>query len=65
MICRYSDCNFPFTYRCKEFIMKDLYTFDETEEKAIETYHAVCKAYDKIFDTMGVPYMKGKWAAVK
>ena len=35
--------------RAREFIMKDLYTFDETESKAMETYHKICEAYEKIF----------------
>ncbi|GFR99838.1 proline--tRNA ligase [Elysia marginata] len=44
--------------RGREFEMKDLYTFDSNEEKALETYNGVCVAYDKIFDRLGVPYAK-------
>ncbi|KAK4327228.1 hypothetical protein Pmani_002284 [Petrolisthes manimaculis] len=44
--------------RCREFVMKDLYTFDESEAKAIETYSEICNAYDNIFQRIGVPYIK-------
>lgn len=40
--------------------MKDLYTFDESEVKAMETYSEICNAYDRIFQRIGVPYIKGK-----
>lgn len=40
--------------------MKDLYTFDESEAKAVETYSEICNAYDRIFQRIGVPYIKGK-----
>ena len=36
--------------RAREFIMKDLYTFDESENKALETYEKVCRAYERIFN---------------
>lgn len=51
---------YTFGYRCREFTMKDLYTFDESEAKAIETYSEICNAYDRIFHRIGVPYIKGK-----
>ena len=35
--------------RAREFIMKDLYTFDESEAKALETYGRVCNTYKRIF----------------
>ena len=38
--------------RGREFIMKDLYTFDVSVEQAEETYNAVCQAYDKIFQQL-------------
>jgi len=45
--------------RGREFIMKDLYTFDETIEDARKTYESVSLAYDKVFQALGVPYVKG------
>ncbi|XP_067677971.1 probable proline--tRNA ligase, mitochondrial [Haliotis asinina] len=44
--------------RGREFEMKDMYTFDATEESAKETYYSVCEAYSKIFDRLGVKYVK-------
>ncbi|XP_071448882.1 probable proline--tRNA ligase, mitochondrial isoform X3 [Hetaerina americana] len=44
--------------RGKEFIMKDLYTFDQTLPAAKNTYAEVCQAYDKIFGAIGVSYAK-------
>lgn len=45
--------------RGREFIMKDLYTFDKTVEKAQETYDSICQAYHNIFQRLGVPFVKG------
>ena len=42
--------------RSKEFIMKDLYSFDLTEESAMETYGLVGKAYNNIFKTLSLPF---------
>ncbi|KAF9931150.1 hypothetical protein FBU30_010686 [Linnemannia zychae] len=42
--------------RGKEFVMKDLYTFDITEEEAYATYNEVVAAYRKIMKRLGVPY---------
>ena len=44
--------------RGREFVMKDLYTFDETAENAMATYHEVCGAYDRIFRRLGLPFVK-------
>lgn len=44
--------------RGKEFLMKDLYTFDKDETSAIATYNRVCEAYDAIFKRVEVPYIK-------
>ncbi|XP_064464030.1 probable proline--tRNA ligase, mitochondrial isoform X1 [Ornithodoros turicata] len=44
--------------RAKEFLMKDMYTFDENDASAHGTYEKVCAAYDKIFRHLGVPYVK-------
>ncbi|KAF2743140.1 prolyl-tRNA synthetase [Sporormia fimetaria CBS 119925] len=42
--------------RAKEFVMKDLYTFDYTHENALETYEAVRSAYNNLFDELNIPY---------
>ncbi|XP_046475439.1 probable proline--tRNA ligase, mitochondrial [Neodiprion pinetum] len=44
--------------RGREFIMKDLYTFDADLDKAKETYDLVCKAYDNLFQKIGVEFVK-------
>ncbi|KAH9523430.1 prolyl-tRNA synthetase [Bulinus truncatus] len=44
--------------RGREFEMKDMYTFDTSEETALETYNLVCHAYNRIFDRIGVNYVK-------
>lgn len=46
--------------RCKEFVMKDLYTFHSSEECAIRTYEQVCMAYLNIFKRLNLPVYKGK-----
>jgi prolyl-tRNA synthetase len=43
--------------RGREFIMKDLYTFDSTDESALETYEAVQVAYRAFFDDLAMPYI--------
>jgi prolyl-tRNA synthetase len=43
--------------RGKEFTMKDLYTFDTTEEAALQTYSEVQVAYKNLFDELGLPYL--------
>ena len=43
--------------RGREFIMKDLYSFDSTVEKAYEAYDDVAKAYHNIFSQLGVPFV--------
>ncbi|CAG8435930.1 6897_t:CDS:2 [Diversispora eburnea] len=42
--------------RGREFIMKDLYTFDTTEELALKTYEEVIEAYKKILKNIGLPF---------
>ena len=42
--------------RAREFVMKDLYTFDASESDAHETYEQVRGAYKKIFERIGVPF---------
>lgn len=46
--------------RGREFIMKDLYTFDTSEESSKATYNQVCEIYDELFNEIGIPYQKGK-----
>lgn len=37
--------------------MKDLYTFDSTQEKALKTYETVRRAYSAFFDEFKIPYL--------
>ena len=43
--------------RGREFVMKDLYTFDLTEEQAMKTYDAVSLAYRAFLDETKLPYL--------
>ncbi|KAF2704511.1 prolyl-tRNA synthetase [Pleomassaria siparia CBS 279.74] len=43
--------------RAREFMMKDLYTFDYSSELALETYQEVRAAYNNLFDELKVPYL--------
>lgn len=43
--------------RTKEFMMKDLYTFDSTVEAGLETYKSVREAYKNLFDEFKLPYL--------
>lgn len=43
--------------RGREFVMKDLYTFDYNTEDALVTYDTVREAYKRIFDALKVPYL--------
>ena len=42
--------------RCREFIMKDAYSFDATEAGAFASYEAMRAAYCRIYDRMGLTY---------
>ncbi|CAO1443342.1 unnamed protein product [Diamesa tonsa] len=44
--------------RAKEFLMKDLYTFDLDLKAAHYTYDEVNKQYSKIFRSLGIPFEK-------
>ncbi|SPP87156.1 probable proline--tRNA ligase, mitochondrial isoform X1 [Drosophila guanche] len=44
--------------RAKEFLMKDMYTFDVSEETARDTYSRVSAAYDRLFKQLEVPFVK-------
>ena len=42
--------------RCREFIMKDAYTFDQTKEDALSSYNKMFEAYKKIFSRLDVEF---------
>ncbi len=42
--------------RCREFVMKDAYSFDISEEAARGSYEIMRKAYRAVFDRMGLTY---------
>jgi prolyl-tRNA synthetase len=42
--------------RCREFIMKDAYSFDISETAARQSYETMRKAYVRIFDRLGLNY---------
>lgn len=43
--------------RGREFIMKDGYSFDVSEEDAVKTYHTMKEAYHRIFKELGLDYL--------
>ncbi|KAK4902005.1 hypothetical protein LTR27_000905 [Elasticomyces elasticus] len=43
--------------RGREFVMKDLYTFDATERSARATYEEVRQAYNAFLDELRLPYL--------
>ncbi|EDU40247.1 prolyl-tRNA synthetase [Pyrenophora tritici-repentis Pt-1C-BFP] len=43
--------------RAKEFMMKDLYTFDSSPKAALETYESVRDAYNNLFNELKLPYL--------
>ncbi|XP_051788581.1 probable proline--tRNA ligase, mitochondrial [Erpetoichthys calabaricus] len=44
--------------RGREFYMKDMYTFDVSEEAAQQTYQTVCQAYSRLFSRLGLGVVK-------
>lgn len=42
--------------RCREFLMKDAYSFDKDEAGAKKTYDEMQDAYSRIFDRLGLVY---------
>ncbi|XP_017782213.1 PREDICTED: probable proline--tRNA ligase, mitochondrial [Nicrophorus vespilloides] len=44
--------------RARQFIMKDLYSFDLNMELARATYDQVCEAYERIFKLIGINFVK-------
>lgn len=45
--------------RARQFLMKDVYSFDVDEESAKNTYNVICKSYQDILDVIEVKYVKG------
>ena len=43
--------------RAREFLMKDAYSFDENQEMALTAYKKMFKAYQNIFNRLGVKYV--------
>lgn len=43
--------------RTREFLMKDLYSFDLDPEAAAESYKRVRQAYNDIFEEIGIPFV--------
>lgn len=46
--------------RCREFVMKDLYTFDKSLKEAQGTYDEVCLAYRSIFIGLGLNFYQAQ-----
>lgn len=44
--------------RCREFLMKDAYSFDTDEEGMSRSFEKMREAYRKIFDTLGIDYVE-------
>ncbi|XP_003738869.1 probable proline--tRNA ligase, mitochondrial [Galendromus occidentalis] len=44
--------------RAREFLMADMYSFDSDLEKCQETYDTVTGAYDRIFNRIGLPFVR-------
>ena len=42
--------------RCREFLMKDAYSFDKDDDAALASYEKMRQAYVRIFDRMGLTY---------
>ena len=46
--------------RAREFVMKDMYSFDVSETKALECYDEVVAAYKRILGRIGVRYVQAE-----
>ncbi|KAK0094522.1 hypothetical protein PV326_010677 [Microctonus aethiopoides] len=44
-------------FRSREFVMKDLYSFDLADEEALKSYKSIDKTYKNILDQIGIPYI--------
>ncbi|MDQ3034858.1 MAG: proline--tRNA ligase [Myxococcota bacterium] len=42
--------------RCREFLMKDAYSFDVSEEQALASYEKMRAAYHRVFQRLGLEY---------
>src|SRR5690606_33757858 len=42
--------------RCREFLMKDAYSFDASEEGALASYEQMRETYHRIFRRLGLEY---------
>lgn len=51
--------------RSRDFVMKDLYSFDSSAAAAEETYSQVCAAYQRIFASLGLDAVKVSGATGK
>lgn len=45
--------------RAKEFVMKDMYTFDGSEKAARYTYDLVSESYAAVLKRLNLDYLKG------
>lgn len=45
--------------RSREFIMKDLYTFDIDKKHAMQTYDEISEMYGKLFKYLEIPFTNG------
>lgn len=45
--------------RAREFLMKDMYTFDQDKKAAMQTYEEVNAIYTELFTGLNVPFAKG------
>lgn len=43
--------------RGREFLMKDMYSFDLDENTAMKTYELVRDSYDWFFNSIGLPFV--------
>ena len=46
--------------RCREFLMKDLYTFDKNYEEALQTYDLVCHVYERLFQRLSLKAIRSE-----
>lgn len=47
--------------RSRQFLMKDLYSFDSNIDNAKHTYNEICQSYDRIFQKIGIDFLKGNY----
>ena len=49
----------PLKFDCISIVFSDMYTFDTSVETAKDTYNLVCDTYCRIFERLGLKYVKG------